>query len=189
MINYASSFGVTFLFSLYLQEVKLFSPRDAGFVLIVQPLVQAVLSPYAGKLSDRFSSSKIATIGMAVCAFALFLCSFIKESTPVINIYAVLILMGTGFSIFSSPNMNAVMSSVKSKYYGVAASLVATMRTFGMLVSMTLITFLFSVLMKTSEVSYETRTIFLLSMKTSFILFSVLSVMGVFCSLGRISKK
>jgi hypothetical protein len=97
--------------------------------------------------------------------------------------------MGTGFSIFSSPNMNAVMSSVKSKYYGVAASLVATMRTFGMLVSMTLITFLFSVLMKTSEVSYETRTIFLLSMKTSFILFSVLSVMGVFCSLGRISKK
>lgn len=189
MINYASSFGVTFLFSLYLQEVKLFSPRDAGFVLIVQPLVQAVLSPYAGKLSDRFSSSKIATIGMAVCAFALFLCSFIKESTPVINIYAVLILMGTGFSIFSSPNMNAVMSSVKSKYYGVAASLVATMRTFGMLVSMTLITFLFSVLMKTSEVSYETRTIFLLSMKTSFILFSVLSVIGVFCSLGRISKK
>jgi EmrB/QacA subfamily drug resistance transporter len=189
MINYASSFGATFLFSLYLQEIKSFSPRDAGFVLIIQPLIQAVLSPYAGKLSDRFSSSKIATIGMSVCAFALFLCSFINESTSVINIYAVLVLMGTGFSIFSSPNMNAVMSSVESKYYGVAASLVATMRTFGMLVSMTLITFFFSILMKTSEVSYETRGIFMMSMKTCFIVFSVLSVLGIFCSLGRISKQ
>jgi len=189
MINYASSFGATFLFSLYLQEVKNFSPRDAGFILIIQPLIQAVLSPYAGKLSDRFSSSKIATIGMSVCAFSLFLCSFINETTSVIKIYAVLILMGTGFSIFSSPNMNAVMSSVESEHYGLAASLVATMRTSGMLVSMTLITFLFSVLMGTSEVSYETRDIFMMSMKTSFIIFSFLSVFGVFCSFGRITKK
>ncbi|MDY0131296.1 MAG: MFS transporter [Desulforegulaceae bacterium] len=188
MINYASSFGITFLFAIYLQVIKGFSARDAGFILIAQPVIQAVFSPVIGRLSDRFSSSKLATLGMAVCAVSLFLCSFVTETTSIVNIYLILIIMGTGFAIFSSPNMNAVMSSVESKYYGFAASFVATMRTIGMLVSMTFITFLFSVLMGELEVSYETKDLFLATMKISFILFSGLSVLGVFCSMGRISK-
>lgn len=189
MINYASSFGITFLFSLYLQTTKGLSPKAAGFVLIVQPLVQSVLSPGAGRLSDRFSSSKIATIGMGICAFALFLCSFVDADTPVYLIYCVLVIMGIGFAVFSSPNMNTVMGSVESRYYGVAASLVATMRTFGMLVSMTTVTLIFSVVMGDMEVSAKTSSFFVKSMQTAFMLFAGLSVIGVFCSLGRIKKQ
>lgn len=188
MINYAASFGVTFLLSLYLQTTKALSPKEAGIILLTQPVIQTVLSPVTGKMSDKFSSSKLATIGMAICAVALFAGGLIDSNTPISLIYVVLILMGLGFSIFSSPNMNAVMGSVEPKHYGIASSLVATMRTLGMLVSMTTITLIFSVYMGDLEVTQQTSDLFVKSMKTGFFIFSGLSIAGVLSSFGRISK-
>jgi EmrB/QacA subfamily drug resistance transporter len=53
LINYSATFAVGFFVSLYLQYLKGMSPRSAGLVLIAQPLVMTVFSPFAGRLSDR----------------------------------------------------------------------------------------------------------------------------------------
>ena len=53
LINYSATFAVTFFLSLYLQYVRNIDPWYAGTILIIQPVMQAVLSPYAGRLSDR----------------------------------------------------------------------------------------------------------------------------------------
>lgn len=188
LINYAASFGITFLFSLYLQVTKGLSPKNAGFILLIQPVIQTFLSPWAGKLSDKYSSSKIATIGMIICAGSIFLCTFISADTSLGLIYIILVVMGIGFSLFSSPNMNAVMGSVEPKHYGIAGSLVATMRTFGMLTSMTCITLLFSLIMGDLEVVAETSDLFLKSMQSAMLIFSGLSLFGVLSSMVRIKK-
>ncbi|MGC8850384.1 MAG: MFS transporter, partial [Candidatus Bathyarchaeia archaeon] len=54
LINYSATFAVSFLLSLYLQYVKGLTPETTGFILVSQPTVQAILSPFAGKLSDHF---------------------------------------------------------------------------------------------------------------------------------------
>ncbi len=189
LINYAASFGGTFFFSLYLQQVKGLPPQSAGLVLITQPLTQAVLSPLSGKLSDRIPPARIATFGMALCTMALLLCTTIGMDTSIEVIFGILFLLGVGFAFFSTPNMTAVMGSVHPRHYGIASSFVATMRTVGMLIAMTLITLILSLYMGHAPVTPETAGSFISSMGTGFFIFSGLSILGIFCSMTRMEKE
>jgi EmrB/QacA subfamily drug resistance transporter len=186
LINYAASYGIAFFFSLYLQVVRGYSPEGAGFILIIQPVVQTVLSPLFGRLADRVSPAGLATSGMAVCALGLGLASQFHAETPIQAIMGMLALMGVGFSIFSSPNTTTVMGSVESKSYGIASSFLATMRTMGMLCSMTIITMVFNQIMGNHPVSAQSQASFLASMHLCFRIFCVLCVVGVFCSIVRV---
>jgi EmrB/QacA subfamily drug resistance transporter len=188
LINYAASYGIAFFFSLYLQVVRGYSPEGAGGILIVQPVVQTVLSPLFGRLADRVSPAGLATFGMAVCALGLGLASQFHAGTPMRVVMGMLAMMGVGFSIFSSPNTTTVMGSVDPKRFGIASSFLATMRTLGMLSSMTIITMVFNQIMGDHPVSVQTRASFLASMHLCFMIFCLLCVAGVFCSLARIKR-
>ena len=161
--------------------------KPRGLILIVQPLIQAGLSPIAGMLSDRHSPSKLATAGMAICAVGLGLAAFIGQNTSIPHIVMVLVVMGLGFAIFSSPNMTTIMGSVEPTHYGIASSLVATMRSVGMLSAMTIITVLLGMFMGDAGVSAETIPGFLQTMHTGFIAFSLLSFVGIGFSMVRVS--
>lgn len=189
LINYAASFGVTFFFSLYLQQVKGLSPQGAGLILITQPLLQAALSPLSGKLSDTLPAARIATFGMALCTVALALCTTIRVDTSIPVILSILVLLGIGFAFFSSPNMTTVMGSVTPKDYGIASSLIATMRTVGMLTAMTIITIILTLFMGDAPVSAETAVSYVHAMATGFLIFTALSVLGIACSMGRMAKE
>ncbi len=186
LINYAASFGIGFFFSLYLQCVRGYSPQATGMILIVQPLFQMVLSPFFGRLADRFSPSILATSGMGVCAIGLGLATLVREQTPIPAIMIMLGIMGSGFGMFSSPNMAVVMGSVEPRHYGIASGFTATMRTLGMLLCMTMITLIFNHTMGEHPVTFETRGLFLSSMHLSMVIFSALSVLGILFSFGRI---
>ena len=186
LINYAASFGIAFFFSLYLQVVRGYSPQWAGWILIIQPVFQAVLSPLFGRLADRVSPAGLATGGMALCALSLGLVSQVHAGTPMPVIMGILALMGVGFSLFSSPNTTTVMGSVPPKSYGIASSFLATMRTVGMLCSMTIITLVFKHVMGDQPVSGETQSSFLASMQLCMMTFCFLCVAGVFCSMVRL---
>ncbi|MFC1896392.1 MFS transporter [Thermodesulfobacteriota bacterium] len=73
LINYAATFAVSFLMSLYLQYIKGMPPEGAGVVLVCQPVVQALFSPFAGRLSDRVEPAVIASLGMTLTAAGLML--------------------------------------------------------------------------------------------------------------------
>ena len=126
-----STYAVTFLLSLYLQYIRLLSPQAAGTILLAQPLLMAVTAPFAGKLSDRIEPRVLATAGMTIVTFCLFLLSFIGVDTPLLVIVMILMVLGLGYGIFSSPNMNSIMSSVENKQAGIASATAATMRVLG----------------------------------------------------------
>ena len=188
-LNYAACFGIVFFFSLYLQSVKGLSAQAAGLILVIQPVVQAVFSPISGRLSDRFPPAYIATIGMVLCAIDLLIAVFITADTSMPMIYMVLALIGLGFGLFSSPNTTAIMSSVAPGHYGIAASLMATMRSAGMLTCMTIITAILTVFMGDHPVTLQTRDAFVRSMHMAFICFSVMCAVGVGFSLVRFNPK
>lgn len=185
LINYAASFGVIFLFTLYLQNVKGMSPQQAGFFMMIQPCVQALISPFSGRLSDAYSASRMATLGMALCAVGLVAARFIDADSSMITLVIVVVLFGTGFGVFSSPNMSAIIGSVDQKYYGTASSMIATMRTVGMLISMTIITVVFSFFMGDAPLSASNNLEFMSSMHVTMIVFSLMSVMGIGFSMNR----
>ena len=184
-INYAASFGLTFFFSLYLQVVKGMSPQTTGLLLIIQPGIQAILSPLAGVMADKYSSAKIATTGMVICSIGLALAAFINSGAGLLFVVLVLSIMGVGFALFASPNMTIIMGSVEARQYGTASSLVATMRTIGMLSAMTIVTLLLNIFMGQAEVRTTTIPEYIQTMHTGFIVFALLSVFGVVCSMVR----
>ena len=63
LINYAATYAVAFLLSLYLQYIQGLGPGAAGLVLVAQPAVQVFCSPVAGRLSDRIEPRIVATSG------------------------------------------------------------------------------------------------------------------------------
>ncbi len=185
LINYSATSAVGFLLSLYLQYIKGLSPRIAGAVLVSQPVVMALFSPLAGRLSDRVEPRIVASIGMGISALGLFLLIPLNLNTPIYYIIFVLLILGFGFALFSSPNTNAVMSSVERKYYGTSSGIIATMRLLGQMLSMGIATLIFSIHNLRVQITPEYFSPFINTLKTSFIIFSSLCFLGIFASLAR----
>jgi len=185
LIHYSSTSAIGFFVSLYLQYLKGLDPGKAGLVMIAQPVTMALLSPLAGRLSDKWNPGIIASAGMAVTATGIILMCFITAATPVSSIVALLILMGSGFAFFSSPNTNAIMSSVERKNLGLASGIVGTMRMTGQMMSMGISMLLFALFIGKEVIKPSNYTDFLASMKTGLVIFAALCILGVFASLAR----
>jgi EmrB/QacA subfamily drug resistance transporter len=185
LINYSATFAIVFLLSLYLQKVKLLSPRETGFVLLAQPLVMAIFSPVMGRLSDKIEPRFLATAGMTLCTLGLAAFAFLSETTPIYLIVAVLTMVGFGFALFSSPNMNTIMSSVEKNRYGLASSITETMRVLGQITSMTVATLLFSLFFGSAQVPDIPVPIFVKTISISFSVFAAICVVGVVFSYYR----
>jgi MFS family permease len=154
-------------------------------VLVAQPVVMAAGSPFAGRLSDRIEPRFVASAGMGLIAVGLGFFSFLTDQTPVTGIVAGLVFLGAGFALFSSPNTNAVMSSVQKTVYGVAAGTLATMRMTGQMLSLGIAMLIFAVLIGRVQIAAEHYPQFLLSVRIAFAVFAGLCVGGIFASLAR----
>lgn len=189
LINYSATFSVSFLLSLYLQYSRGFSPVFAGFILIAAPVMQAVISPFSGKLSDRINPGVIASIGMGLSALGLFFLIFISDMTPLWYILGALVLIGIGFGFFTSPNTNAIMCSVAKEYYGVASGIVGTMRLLGQMLSMGIATMIFALVIGHVEITPEYYPAVIQSVQYAFVLFTIFCVIGIYASLQRANKE
>ena len=184
--NYAATFGITFMTSLYLQYAKGLSPRAAGFVLLCQPIMQVIASPVAGRLADRFEPARLATVGMLASSAGLLLAAAtIGADTPLWLLGGELLLIGAGFGVFITPNSTAIMGSVTKRQFGLASGMIASMRTLGMAVSMTSVTLILSLLMGDAAITPQTLPAFLTSMRVGLAAFAVFSCLGVILSVWR----
>lgn len=185
LINYSATFAISFLLSFYLQYNKGLDAQTAGIILVAQPLVQAVLSPSTGRLSDRIEPGIVASAGMGVTVIGLVLLAFLTEETSMLYIVGALAVLGLGFALFSSPNTNAIMSSVERQYLGIASATLATMRQIGMMLSMGLAMMLFSVIIGRVQITPEYHAQLLTSIQIAFAIFAALCVAGTYFSLAR----
>jgi len=185
LINYSSTFAVAYLLSLYLQYLKGFDPQTTGLILVAQPIVQVVFSPFAGRLSDRMEPRIVASAGMGLCVIGLTIFSFLTLETSLGLILASLMLLGLGFALFSSPNANAIMSAVEPCYYGLASGMVSTMRLIGQMISLGIAMLTFSVIMGHVEIAPAQMDELMVSIKVAFGIFAGLCLMGMLFSLAR----
>ena len=188
-INYGATYAIGFLISLYLQYTKHLSPRTAGMILIAQPVVQAMFSPYAGRLSDRIDPRKVASVGMSCTVVGLIFFAFVAEHTPLWLVIGTLALHGLGFALFSSPNTNAIMSSVDKRLYGVASGVSSTMRLLGNSFSIGIAMLIFSLYVGQVQITPERYHAFLKSVRIIFVMFAILCGCGIFASLAPARRR
>ena len=185
LINYSATFAVVFLLSLYLQYIKGLDPQSAGLILVAQPVVMAIFTPIAGRLSDRFEPRKLASLGMALSTLGLFIFSSITAETGTAVVSAGLVVLGLGFGLFASPNTSAIMGSVERRSYGVASAMVSTMRLLGQMFSMGLALMVFALFIGNVQITPVQYPALLTSIRTVFMICTVLCFAGIFASLAR----
>lgn len=185
LIHYSATFAIAFLLSLYLQYVRGMSPQEAGLVILVQPIMMAFFSPLTGRLSDVVEPRLVASVGMAITTVGLAAFVLLTPETDILLITWALVVIGIGYALFSSPNTNAVMSSVEARAYGVASGTIGTMRLLGQVFSMGIATVLFAVFIGREQITPPLHDEFMVAVNVAFGIFTVLCFFGILASLAR----
>lgn len=125
-------FGVTFFFSLYLQNVEGYSPVATGIRLFPFTAMILFIAPVAGRLSDRFGSRWFMTCGTLALALGLLMMLRIEvdSSYPAVILPAMMV-MGGGMALTMSPMTAAVMGSVEQRQAGIASATQTTSQQVG----------------------------------------------------------
>jgi EmrB/QacA subfamily drug resistance transporter len=185
LIAYNSTFAVGFLLSLYLQYIKGFDPGYSGLILMAQPIFMVIFSPLAGKLSDKIQPRIVASIGLAISTAGVFMLGYLGNDSGLAYILTSLIIIGIGFGLFSSPNTNAVMSSVEKKYYGVASGILGTTRLFGQTLSLGVVLLIFALNIGPVQITPDSYPLFLKSMQIIFLISAISGLFAIIASIAR----
>lgn len=185
LLMYSATYANAVLVSLYLQYLKDLPPSTAGLIMMTQPATMALLSPMAGRLSDQYEPRLLASLGMGLTLAGLIVLANLRVESDLALLIIALLLTGVGFSLFSSPNSNAIMSSVQKAHYGAASGALATTRVIGQLVSMALVTLAISIYLGDASLQQETQQRLENAISLSYTLAAVLCLPGIALSLVR----
>jgi dipeptide/tripeptide permease len=122
---------------------------------------------------------------MALTTIGLVLLAFLTETTQTEIVVVSLVVLGAGFGLFSSPNTNAVMSSVTPAQYGTASAFSGTMRLVGQVFSMGIVTLLLAAQTGAGAVGPAETGSLMRVHRTAFSLFALMALAGIFASLVR----
>jgi len=139
LLNYMALFAVAILTAVQLQLVTGLSARHTGWIMLSQPVVQALLSPFAGRLSDRMGSRVLATTGMVLMAVGMALLALAGHSASLPGMVGALAIVGIGMASFSAPNTSAILGCVPRHQLGLASAFTATMRVTGQALSVAIL--------------------------------------------------
>lgn len=124
--------GTVFFLTLYLQNVRGYSPARAGLRLFPFSVTILLVAPFAGKASDRSGSRGLMTAGAVLVALGLAMLLGADAGTS----YSAVLLpsflvMGSGWALALAPMTNAVMGSVEPRMAGIASAVTNTSREIG----------------------------------------------------------
>ena len=189
LCSYIAIMVVTTILNYHFQYVRGWDAQMAGMILIITPIIMAIMAPNAGKLSDRIHPQKLAAIGMAIAAVALIILTFLSKDTPLYMVVLAMVLQGIGMGLFSSPNMNAIMSSVPPKDAPTASASQATMRTIGQTMSLGLLTLIFAWVMGSLELAPQYADMIVHASQIICMICAVACILAIFASLIGIKSK
>ena len=189
LCSYLAIMVVTTILNYHFQYVRGWNPQMSGLILIITPIIMAIMAPNSGKLSDKIHPQKLAALGITIAAVALLILTFLTADTPLYVIIIAMVLQGFGMGLFSSPNMNAIMSSVPPKEAPTASASQATMRTIGQTMSLGLLTLIFAWVMGNLELSVKYASMVVQSSQIICGICTVACVIAIFASLVGVKSK
>jgi len=177
---------ITYTLSIYLENGLYYSAFTTGMLLIPVSLMQGALSPVAGHLSDKYEPKYITAVGMAIIVITLlFYANVAKNGTDPLFISLMLAITGTGYALFSSPNKNAVMSSVKKEFQGDASGIANTFEQMGNIASISIAAMIITHFAGNTKISPDTLPSLLEGMHMVFLAMALIGIINIAICLKR----
>jgi len=178
ILNYIAVFSILLLLPFYLIQGREFSPSQAGLILSIQPIIMAIVAPISGGISDRIGTRIPSILGMLILSLGLILMSRLGPNSPIYEIGIALGIVGLGTGTFISPNNSSIMGSAPGQRQGIAAGILATARSTGMVLGVGLAGAIFTTILAESV---GENTIYAAT-RASFIIAAIIAAIGAFTS-------
>ena len=120
-----------FFLALYMQNIRGYSPLQAGVRFLPSTLMIVLLAPVAGRLADRVGSRPLMTFGLLCVSGSLFWQSHLTTTSSYGTLLPGFVLMGIGMAFVMSPMSTAAMNSVEPTKAGVASGILSMSRMVG----------------------------------------------------------
>ena len=182
-INYGAFVSVGFILTLYLQYLKGYSPFTAGLIVSIQSIMMVIVSPFAGRLSDKIDPRNVSTVGMVITTMGVALMTLIDYNNATYLGGVSLIIFGAGIGLFYSSNTKVVMSAVDNKYFGIASATLSNVRSMGQIFGMGIVTLIISAILGNAQIMPSNYPELFTSIKIAFAAIAVLSAVGIFTSI------
>ena len=124
-------FGFFFLFSLYLQFARGYSPLEAGLATLPMALTFIVVSPRSAALAERIGSGRTMAYGFVLVGVGMAVMAFVTVDTPYLVLAVSMVLQAAGMSIVAAPATGGIMSAVPMSKAGVGSAVNDTTRELG----------------------------------------------------------
>ncbi len=183
LCSYLAIAAITTILNYHFQYVRGWNAQMSGLILIVTPIIMAIMAPNAGKLSDKIHPQKLAAIGMSIATVTLVILIFLDANTPLYLIILAMVLQGIGMGLFTTPNTNAIMSSVPPNETPNASAAQSAMRTIGQTMSLGLLTLIFAWVMGSLKLSSQYSGMIVQSSQLICLICTVICVIAIFASL------
>ena len=189
LCSYLAIASITTILNYHFQYVRGWDAQISGIMLIVTPILMALIAPNSGKLSDRIHPQKLAAIGIGIATIALAILIFLDADTPLYLIVAAMILQGIGMGLFTTPNTNAIMSSVPQNETPNASAAQSAMRTIGQTMSLGILTLVFAWIMGNLKLSSQYADLIVYSSQLVCLICTIICIIAIFASLVGIRSK
>lgn len=131
---FVANFFFNVISPFYLENARGLAANYAGYVLMTFPIVQVVVAPIAGAVSDKIGPKLLTFIGLILISISQVGYVFMGLATPMWIFMFFVGLVGLGNGIFQAPNNTIVMNSVEVKDLGIAGGINALARELGMII-------------------------------------------------------
>ncbi len=126
-----SLFGAIFFLTMYLQEVKDYSPLAAGLRVMPVAIGLVLGGPLSAKLAERIGTRVVVATGLTIVAASMLLLSGADAGTSYELIGGSMVLMGLGMGTTMAPATESIMSSLPLAHAGVGSAMNDTVRMVG----------------------------------------------------------
>jgi hypothetical protein len=130
-VSFFVMFGFFFLFTLYLQFARGYSPLEAGLATLPFAAAFVVVSPRSATIAERIGSGKTITYGFGIVAVGMVLMGLIGVDTPYLVLVVAMVLLSSGMAIVAAPATGGIMSAVPLAKAGIGSAVNDTTRELG----------------------------------------------------------
>ena len=149
-ISFMGTSSMIFLMPFFLQNIRGYSPSEAGLIVIPGAFCLAVFGIISGRLSDRFGWRRFTIVGLTMSAVALLsFATWLSETSSLLFIIPFIMLNSAGAGLFNSPNSSSILSAVERGKYGVISALTQLTRNVANVTSIAVATTIVIVTMST----------------------------------------
>lgn len=184
-LNYGAFVSIGFILTLYLQYLKGYTPMTAGLIVSIQSIAMIIVSPFAGRLSDKIDPGNVSTVGMILTTIGVALMTLINSQNALYLGVFSLLIFGSGIGLFYSSNTKLVMSSVDKTYFGVASATLSNLRSMGQIFGMGIVMIVISTIMGNVQIAPSNYPELSVSLKMALTAIAVLSAVGIFTSIFK----